>query len=376
MSASLSPSLRRRTLYVLLIVGPALAIVNGAVGGAYGQKTTAVDSIARAFKAETHTPGLVVGTLTDGLSHVSTYGVASLRDSTRLDADTRFAIGSVTKAFTGLLLAEMAREGTVSLDARIGSFLPDSVRMPIVDGHPIRLRHLATHTSGLPRLPSNLSPIQNRANPYADYSPAKLHAFLNKVELSAPPGSTFTYSNVGTGLLGHLLARHADTTYAALMTDRVLAPLGLHDTAVPSPADTSAPHLATGYTRMGPAAYWSFDALAGAGALRSTAGDLLQFLRVHLSPTRTSLAAALRQTHRVRHQSESLGLTLSWHVSEGPDGSRLYWHNGGTGGFRSFVGVTPKTGRAVVVLANQALPLRQFNQFAFRIVRTRAQPDT
>jgi CubicO group peptidase (beta-lactamase class C family) len=362
----------RWTFSLLLIVLPGLV----AAGVASAQHPAAVDSTARAFKAETNVPGLVVGTLVDGQSHVSTYGVADRADSTSLTADTRFEIGSVTKAFTGLLLAERASRDAVPLDAPIGQFLPDSVRSPTADGPPIRLRHLATHTSGLPRLPANLSLRQNRTDPYADYTPAKLHAFLNDVTLSTPPGSTYAYSNVGAGLLGHLLARHADTTYAALLKDRVLAPLGLHDTSVPASSDTDDPRLATGYTRMGPAPYWSFDALAGAGALRSTPVDLLRFLRAHLSPEQAPLSTPLRHTHQVRHRAERRALTLSWHVSEGPDGSRLYWHNGGTGGFRSFVGFDRQANRAVVVLANQALSLRRFNQFAFRVVRALAQKGT
>jgi CubicO group peptidase (beta-lactamase class C family) len=346
----------------------------GGVGSAFAQQPAPVDSLAQAFKADTNAPGLVVGTLVDGRSHVSTYGVGRLRDSLRLGADTRFEIGSVTKAFTGLLLTEQVTWGAVSPDAPIGRFLPDSVRTPTADGRPIRLRHLATHTSGLPRLPSNLSLRQHRADPYAHYTPAKLHAFLNDVTLSAPPGSTYAYSNVGAGLLGHLLARQADTTYGALLRARVLDPLGLQDTSVPAPADTNGSRLAAGYTRAGPTPYWSFDALAGAGALRSTARDLLRFLRAHLRPDPTPLTASLRRTHRIRHRTERLALTTSWHASDGPDGARLYWHNGGTGGFRSFVGFNPQADRAVVVLVNQALPVRRFNQFAFGIVRALSGP--
>lgn len=353
-------------LRVLLAALLLLAVVRVASA----QATTTLDSLARAFKAETNPPGLVVGVADGSGTRVLRYGVVSLDDSARVRPDTRFEIGSVTKVFTSLLLAAMDARGTVDLRAPIGDHLPDSVGTPSVEGQPIELRHLATHTSGLPRLPSNFAPA-NRANPYADYTPAKLHAFLDDVQPSSAPGSTYAYSNVGGGLLGHLLARRAGTSYAALLDRRVLQPLGLDDTYVPTAADTTGPHLATGYTSTDrPAAYWIWDALAGAGALRSTATDLLHFLQMNLQPDESSLAQAIRQTHEIRHRSsKQLALTLGWHVSPSSDGSQFYWHNGGTGGFRSFVGFNRNSDVALVVLSNEALPLRRFNAFAFQLVR-------
>ena len=269
----------------------------------------------------------------------------------------------------------MAERGRVRLDDPIGGYLPDSVDTPAVDGQPITLKHLATHTSGLPRLPTNLNPAR-RADPYADYTPTQLHAFLDDVQLPDPPGTSYAYSNAGAGLLGHLLARHADTTYAALLERRILQPLGLDDTGVAAPSDTTGPRLATGYTSMTPAAYWTWDALAGAGALRSTAADMLRFLQMNMQPEQRSLAAALSETHVVRHRTaERRAVTLSWHESPAPDGSHIYWQNGGTGGFRSFVGFSPDSGARLVVLVNHAVSLRRFNTFAFQLMKALLPPS-
>jgi len=342
---------------------------------ATAQHTSTIDSLGRAFYTEQQLPGLVVGMVDSSDVRLHLYGVAALDDSTRLDTHTHFEIGSVTKMFTGLLLATMAEQGAVGLDDPIGSYLPDSVAAPTANEQSIRLRHLTTHTSGLPRLPSNFSPA-DPTDPYADYTPAQLYAFLEDVQLSSPPGATYAYSNAGGGLLGHLLARHAGTTYAALLEDQVLQPLGLNDTGIFAPSDTAQSSPATGYTDAGPASYWQWDVLASAGALYSTPADLLRFLQVALHPGDHPLASALHATSHVRHRaSGQLALTLGWHVSPAPDGTDVYWHNGGTGGFRSFIGMSRAHGTGVIVLANKALPLRSFNTFTFQIMQAALAPN-
>ena len=342
---------------------------------ATAQHTSAIDSLGRAFYTEQQLPGLVVGRVDSSDVRLHLYGVAALDDSTRLHTHTRFEIGSVTKMFTGLLLATMAEQGAVGLDDPIGSYLPDSVAAPTANEQPIRLHQLTTHTSGLPRLPSNFSPA-DPTDPYADYTSAQLYAFLEDVQLSSPPGATYAYSNVGGGLLGHLLARHAGTTYAALLEDQVLQPLGLNHTGVLTSPDPGRPPVATGYAGAGPVPYWQWDVLAGAGALYATPSDLLGFLQIALHPGDHPLASALHETSHVRHRaSGQLALTLGWHVSPAPDGTDVYWHNGGTCGFRSFVGMSRAHGAGVIVLANQALPLRSFNTFAFQIMQAALAPD-
>ena len=333
------------------------------------QQTASVDSLARAFHAATDLPGLVVGVATPTEMRVLPYGVSALNDSTRVHEGTVFEIGSLTKVFTGLLLTEMAERGAVRLDAPVSAYLPDSVRLATADTARITLQHLSTHTSGLARLPGNIAPA-HPADPYADYTAADLYAFLQDAQLARAPGVAYAYSNVGTGLLGHVLARRANASYEAVLRQRVLEPLGLHNTGFDMPPDAAATHHATGYASGQAVPYWRFDVLAGAGALRSTAPDMLRFLQMNLRPEGQPLARALRAAQTVRHRGGGgPTLALGWHVAPLPTGAPLYWHNGGTGGFRSFAGFVQDGSVAVVVLANSALPLQRFNRFAFQVMR-------
>ncbi len=347
--------------FTVLILGLALPAPSMA------QQTASVDSVAQAFKATTDLPGLVVGVATPTEMRVLPYGVSALGDSAKVHDGTVFEIGSLTKVFTGLLLAEMAERGSVRLDDPVSAYLPDSVRIATADTAHITLQHLSTHTSGLARLPGNFAPA-NPANPYANYTAADLYTFLQDAQPSRAPGAAYAYSNAGTGLLGHILARHADTSYEAILQQRILDPLGLHDTGFDVPPDSAASHYATGYASGRAVPYWTFDVLAGAGALRSTAPDMLRFLQMNLRPEGQPLASALRAAQTVRHRGGPT-LALGWHVTPLPTGAPLYWHNGGTGGFRSFAGFVQGGSVAVVVLANSALPLQSFNQVAFQIMR-------
>jgi CubicO group peptidase (beta-lactamase class C family) len=254
----------------------------------------------------------------------------------------------------------------VGLDDPIDWYLPDSVYSPTYRGRSIELWELATHTSGLPRAPTNIAP-PDFADPYAAYTPDKLYAFLESYHLRRAPGAAYDYSNVGAGLLGYLLARRAGIPYAELLRERVLGPLELEETYV-APRDTVDDHLAQGYANGSPVEHWSFGALAGCGAVRSTAADLLRFLRDEIDPAGTPLADAIRLTQQVRfHVSNRLALGLAWHVNTLADGTPYYWHNGSTGGFRSFIGYSPVTRVGVVVLVNDAVPDHRVTRFGLRI---------
>lgn len=277
-----------------------------------------------------------------------------------LDAHSVFEIGSVTKTFTAAALASMAADGTVRLDQPVAELLPPGTVVPSRGGRPIRLVDLATQTSGLPRLPDNLAP-RDPADPYADYDGARLLAFLARYRLPRDPGARYEYSNLGAGLLGYALAARAGTSYERLVAGRVLRPLGMTETAVTLGPALRA-RLAPGHDAGGAAVPgWTLDALAGAGALRSTAADMARYVAAHLAaPPATALAAALAATHLKRAETgvPDLGIGLAWHVatpSAGPAwGDTLVWHNGQTGGYASFAGFSPARGVGVVVLSNTA----------------------
>jgi serine-type D-Ala-D-Ala carboxypeptidase/endopeptidase len=261
--------------------------------------------------------------------------------------DTRFEVGSVTKSFTALLLAEMVARGEVRYDEPVDRYLP-------VAGHGITLEHLATHTSGLPRLPPGLMRAALPSwftNPYRAYGPDRVLAAMNRTRRH-PPGEKVRYSNFAVGLLGHALAAAANGSYEELLTDRVLRPLELHDT------DCRAAPQATGYRRGKPRPPWEIPGLPGAGALRTTATDLLRFLTAHLMPHTTPLAVALTEVVRPRvAASGTTDLALVWNVRHRP-GYDLVFHSGGTRGFTAFAGFSSQTRTALVTLTNTGPELR------------------
>ena len=208
---------------------------------------------------------------------------------------------------------------------------------------------LATHTSGLPRLPSNFAPKDGN-NPYADYTVAQLYEFLATATPAA--NAKYDYSNLGVGLLGHALARRAGTDYETLVRTRILAPLGMKSTGITLDAKMRE-RLAPGHgPELKPAANWDLPTFAGAGALRSTANDLLTFLSAAIGLTKSPLAAPMASMLATRRPAGAANeIALGWHVFTGTE-REIVWHNGGTGGYRTWLGFDPKSRAGVVVLSN------------------------
>jgi len=304
--------------------------------------------------------GVVVGVLdlASGEQQVVSRSSTGRADGT-VTANTFFEIGSITKTFTALVLATMIESGRVRLDTPVRDLLPAGVAVPARDGTEITLEHLARHTSGLPRSPQSFGrdlwiAVIQRGNPYPMDEESVL-ASLAGARLRHRPGDGHgAYSNLGVGLLGLALRRAAGAnSYEQLVSDAVLRPLGLTDTVVRLDPD-QAPRLAQGHgRRQRPVDAWYLDGLAGAGALRSTAPDILRYLGAQAKPDSTPLAAAIRLTHQLREPARRHTFGLGWLRTKLPTGD-LWWHNGGTGGFRSFAGFSPDRGRAAVVLVNDS----------------------
>ena len=208
----------------------------------------------------------------------------------RFNGDTIFEIGSATKVFTSLLLADMVQRGEVALNDPVAKFLPAGVSVPERNGRQITLVDLATHTSGLPRLPANLNP-KDPNNPYADYTPEQLYQFLSSYQLPRDIGAQYEYSNLGGGLLGFALARRAGMSYEALVKSRICDPLGMKDTGITLTPEMKA-RFAVGHDQgLARVENWDLPTLAGAGALRSTANDLLAFVSANIGLTKFAAGA-------------------------------------------------------------------------------------
>ena len=333
----------------------ALAVVIAAIPAAVGAQAPApTDSAVRHILEQRvksgGTIGIAVGVIgPDGRQRVFAHGASGT--ARPIDANTVFEIGSITKVFTTAVLADMVVKGEVALDDPVAKHLPASARVPSRNGRQITLLDLATQSSGLPRMPANFSP-KDPANPYADYSAEQALAFLATYELQRDIGATYEYSNFGMGLLGIALAHRAGTSFEDLVTRRVLQPLGMTDTRI-GLTTAMRERLALGHNAAGTVvSNWDITGLAGAGALRSTANDMLKFLAANIDAS-GPLRAALALAHEKRRGTSipTLNMGLGWHIRSTPDG-QIVWHNGGTGGYRSFIGFDPARERGVVVLTN------------------------
>lgn len=326
-----------------------------------GERTLArsLDELAQPLIDTGVAVGFVVGAIVDGEVMVRGYGTTGRASPVVSDGpeevlvdvpdgDTVYEIGSITKVFTGLLLADAVERGLVRLDQPVRELLPDRFRLPTYGPREIRLVHLATHSSGLPRMPDNLS------RPYVLYDEARLTRYLASYELPWSPGERSAYSNLGAGLLGHALSLYLGEQLGALIEERITGPLALRDTRILL-SDTMRARLAPGHDADGrPASgLWLPPTLQAASALSSTANDLLRFAAANLAPETTPLARALRASHEIRfdHDDECNGIALFWGRQR--SGATLE-HFGGTLGYRSFLGIHPGRRVAVVVLANTA----------------------
>ena len=296
--------------------------------------------------------GIVVGTIDASGTHIYSAGETSLGTGQKPDGNTLFEIGSITKVFTSLLLADMIERGEVKADDPVSKYLPGGAEVPSRNGKQITLLNLSMQNSGLPRLPDNLKPA-DPANPYADYDAPKLLAFLASYKLTRDPGEKYEYSNLAVGLLGFALAQRAHMSYEELVTERIFKPLHMdHSTISLSPERRRL--LAQGYdAELKPVKNWDLDALAGAGAIRSTANDMLKFMAANLGLVDTPLKPAMERMRSVRKDTgmPHVDIAMAWHIfNEFPPD--IYWHNGGTAGYRSFAGMDLATKQAVVVLCN------------------------
>jgi len=299
-------------------------------------------------------PGIVAGIVEHGTSTFMAYGTFDGPHTPAVDERTVFEIGSVTKVFTGTLLADMVLKGEVRLEDAVAQYLPATVHVPARDGKPITLLDLATHRSGLPSLPENLHPA-NHANPFADYTVGQLYGFLSAYALVRHPGELYDYSNLGIALLGHALARRAGMSYEALVVRRVLEPLEMRDTRIILPSALRS-RFATGHdASLGRQQPWELPTLAASGGVRSTAHDMSLFLKACLQPGETRLERPILLASEPRQEGgrPSVQVGLGWHIVE-RDGERVAMGNGQTGGFTAFLAYNKARDRGVVILSNSA----------------------
>lgn len=255
-----------------------------------------------------------------------------------------FEIGSISKVFTSTLLASIVLDGKVKLEDNVADYLKISFK----DGEKLSFESLANHTSGLPRLPSNLDLAKVKVeNPYVDYNSQMLEDYLkNYMELSKE--KNYDYSNLAVGLLGYTLSKIEDSGYEELLDKRIFSKYDMKNSSINNPKDIK--KLVKGLDNEGKIiSNWQFDSLAGAGAIMSTVEDLSKFLLAQFREENRELLLTRKVTFKV---NENLEMGLGWHIIKDKDGGKYFFHDGGTGGYTSCAIVDMENMNGFVILTN------------------------
>ncbi len=290
-----------------------------------------------------------------GLTHHGVHHVQSLRhEGTPAAARSLYELGFLTQVFTGSLLALLVDRGEARLDTPLKEILPLPLLPDEVAGR-ITLEQLATHTSGMPHVPPNLrTPQQNPADPYGHYSAELFGAFLRSYHPQHPPPRKHVESIIGMGVLGHVLSRRLRLNYAHAVRDHLCTPLGLGDTTGGRLSEEQERRLLPGHSARGATMPgWTFPALPGAGALRSTVPDLLRFLDANLGHQEAGLGRALRLAHGLRVEARGMRVGLGWNISN-VGGRSVVWRASVTGGYAGFIGFSAEADIGVVILSDHA----------------------
>lgn len=305
--------------------------------------------------AQTHLPtnggGIAIGVTINGDSHVYGYGATSAGGNTP-DENTLFELASAGKTFTALVLADMVRKGEIDLADPIEKFLPERVKTPKYEGRNIQLVDLATQSSGLPSLTENFKPTKP-LNPYADFTVEGMYEGLGMVKIESPIGKTYAYSNLGFGLLGHILALKSEAKYEDVVIARICDPLGMDSTRM-TLDDSLKSRIAMPHNGGSEVEVWEDETLAGAGSFLSTPHDMLLYLQAHWNeddPRYEAMQLAIQKRRPTDTSKTAIG--LGWHI-DSENALDIVWHNGGAGGSRSYVAMIPNRKIGVVILSNSS----------------------
>ncbi|RSK26116.1 class A beta-lactamase-related serine hydrolase [Bacillus sp. HMF5848] len=294
---------------------------------------------------------LTIGTYKDGKHEISKIGSAFSNFEPEY---TIYEIGSITKVFTSSLLAKAIDENKIHLDDSITEYVPSLSDNKYLMKDPITIRHLTTHTSGLPSLPLKftfqlLFSKKIRTNPYLYFTDDDLLDFIKKYRFPIERRS-FQYSNLGVGLLGYILSSLYDDDYETVVQNEICKPLHLENTAIHLSTEQYKQLIPCFNNRNKKVGNWDFKSLHGAGALKSTAKDLLIFLACHIGESRDTLNNIFSLTHEIQYKEKSdLNVGMNWIVNQKKD---IFWHNGGTAGYSSFVGFSKQKQTGMVILSN------------------------
>lgn len=274
------------------------------------------------------------------------YGIIKENDSIKAieNHNKVFEIGSITKVFTSTVLSSLVEEGKIKLTDDVNTYYPFTFK----DNIKLSFESLANHTSGLTRLPENLD-LSNETNPYKNYGKKEIDEYLeNLLKLENEPSKTYSYTNLGAGLLGYTLGLSQKTSFQKLLQIKIFDKYKMINSF------TSSKNLGNslikgldGYGKV--ASNWDFDVLFGGGGILSTAEDLAKFANAQFIPENNELVLTRKLTFNV---NENMKVGLGWHILKSKNSKELHWHNGGTGGYSSSMTVNVEEKIAVIILSN------------------------
>lgn len=336
----------------LLLLAFYLVIINSCSVNEESNDTASLEDQIRGLIQPHVKVGAAVGLIHKGARLAYSFGSKSRDEDNPPDADTVFEIGSITKTFTGILLAHMHVRDILNLDDHVGSYLPaHEVTMPNYNGVEITLKHLAAHLSGLPRLPPDMGPLEEY--PYLTFFTQDMYDFLNSYTLTRAPGSEYQYSSIGMGLLGLSLGLIDGSSYENLITGEIFSLLGMTRSSL-FLTDEQKNNLAYGHdNQLTVTKSWdSNDCMQGAGAVKSCLNDLFIFMEANMGLRETALYMAMELSHqRVFTLSTNEKVGLAWLITVLP-GQEILWHNGITAGYTSYLGFNKALANGVIILFN------------------------
>lgn len=309
-----------------------------------------LEDIIQPFMFESKTVGLSIGILKDGKQYFYNYG-ETVKGNRQLPTNKNlYEIGSVTKTFTGILLAKAVTDGKIKLTDPVNKYLPKNAAWLVSGGDTAKIIHLSNHTSGLPPLPDNFD-MTNEVNPYSNYDETKLLTYLKTATLQRKPGEQFEYCNLGVGLLGYILSKTYKMPFEKMVQTFITTKAGMTDTKEFLLKKDSALFMQGYNDALEKQGQWDLNALTAAGGLRSNTADMLQYAAVNIDVKDVELQKAIALSHVQTFTDWQQKIGLNWFIRNWGGGNVLF-HSGATGGYRSFLAINPGTKNAVIILCN------------------------
>jgi D-alanyl-D-alanine-carboxypeptidase/D-alanyl-D-alanine-endopeptidase len=356
----------QRCLTMVLILAVAIqtpsqkADLDGKAGDKLIGLNQVVNQSANKFMSDQHSVGLSVGIIKDGRSQTYNFGEVEKGKKRLPGPHTIYELASITKTFTGVLLAQAVVERRVRLDDDVRKYLDGSYPNLEFEGKPIRLFHLINHTSRLPFVMPDRPELFRNPDPYelpkiltaieSNYTRENFYEDLHKVKLDKAPGTEFKYSNSAAQLLGYILEKIYGLPYEQIVLKKIAKPLGMTETKITLTAAEQT-RLAKGHYDNGSLALYGTPQTQAAGALHSSVSDMLKYIKYHLNES--------DEVIRLSHQTtwgdiKYYASGLNWQMNKTPAGHRRIWQSGGSFGFSSYCVIYPELRLGIVLLSNES----------------------